>query len=165
MTDTDQALAAARRLIVATEPNEKYPELRTPWSSDVLTVARAYEQLVDRLERMAYAPSSQGLTCRFCHARDSGLSPRGRDTYKVNHYDTCVLAAQQQPQSAEDAPAAPDNLYGLPPATDETICTRCGEHGHYWCRPTRIRFLGRGVPGIYPDDLEYPEDAPDREDV
>jgi hypothetical protein len=40
-----------------------------------------------------------------------------------------------------------------PPATQETICETCGERGHYWCRPSRIIFTGRGVPTIYPGDF------------
>ena len=62
------------------------------------------------------------------------------------------------------APAAepakpPFDLHGLPTATDATICPRCGESGHWWCQPSRIRFTGRGVPNVYPTDFDDGEAA------
>lgn len=51
----------------------------------------------------------------------------------------------------------------LPHATDETICERCGERGHYWCIDSRILVTGRGVPNVYPSDFEGFEDEDDSE--
>lgn len=60
-------------------------------------------RLVDVLERQAYFTTMKGLACRYCHAVDSGLFPRARDTYDVIHRDDCVLAAR--PTGMEDGDA------------------------------------------------------------
>lgn len=41
-----------------------------------------------------------------------------------------------------------------PPATDETVCERCGENGHYWCYDSRVLVKGRGTPNVYPTDFD-----------
>jgi len=53
----------------------------------------------------------------------------------------------------------PFDLNGLPTATDETICARCGERGHWWCHDSRMLVKGRAPAPRFPDEY-YDEDAP-----
>lgn len=54
---------------------------------------RELATVLEAVERQAYVPIGDVLVCRWCHARDSGLYPRGRDVYSVQHKAGCVLAA------------------------------------------------------------------------
>lgn len=61
-----------------------------------------------------------------------------------------ALAAR--PGAAATKPSRP--LHEYPHADETSTCERCGERGHWWCLPSRVRFKGRGVPNVYPDDFE-----------
>lgn len=76
---------------------ERYGPICQSALQDASTVA----ELRAALERGAYVPSSTGLQCRYCHAIDHGVSPRGRDMYEVIHRDDCILARLGSERGAE----------------------------------------------------------------
>lgn len=81
--------------------------------------------------------------------------------------DARAVMAAAPPDHERPAPVEkPSRPLGeYPTATEETICERCGEAGHWWCYPSRVRFKGRAQPMVYPEDAvvegdhERPGDA------
>jgi hypothetical protein len=99
-------------------------------------------------ERLLAEVANHRFLMRLAHDPDKAF------TDDIETVARAVLERYRQPDDAQEGggrDAVIERDY--PPATDETICKTCGERGHYWCRPSRIIFTGRGVPYIHPDDF------------